>query len=135
MGGRSSCALTSSTDNKGNTYIVNKLASTKWPITTLLIELSEQLRRRSAIMDLQWRQRDLNMEADALTNMELDGFDPLLRVGSTFSDIKWLVLPDIMETSVALYKEVQQQRERPKTHLAKSSHHRKPRGMKSTDPW
>jgi hypothetical protein len=134
-GGRSSCALTSSTDNRGNTYIVNKLASTKWPITSLLVELSEQLRRRSAIMDLKWRQRDLNSEADALTNMQLEGFDPNRRVGNKFSDIKWLVLPEIMEVSVSLYKDIQTQRELPKTVRPTIIHSRKSRGLRTTDPW
>ena len=127
--------MTSSTDNKGNTYIVSKLASTKWPITTLLIELSEQLRIRSALMELTWRNRNDNVEADALTNQDYTGFDERLRISCDFKNIKWLVLPEIMGLSVDLYREVQEQRLQ-----AKSSKIRRPktsgrRGLKWTDPW
>ena len=135
MGGRTNCVMTSSTDNKGNTYIVSKLASTKWPITTLLIELSEQLRIRSALMELTWRNRNDNVEADALTNQDYTGFDERLRISCDFKNIKWLVLPEIMGLSVDLYREVQEQRLQ-----AKSSKIRRPktsgrRGLKWTDPW
>ena len=110
-GGHSGCVLTGTTDNKGNSYIVKKLASTKWPLTTLLLELSEQLRMRKAILDLEWRRRDDNSEADALTNCDFKGFNPDLRVGATFDQIEWLVLPEIMGASQDLYKDVVRQRE------------------------
>ena len=134
-GGKTCCGMTSSTDNRGNTYIVAKLASTKWPITTLLIELSEQLRARSAIMNLVWRRRDDNAEADALTNMDLKGFDPALRVGTTFKEIKWLVLDEIMDTSVQLYQEIRQQKEQQGHKRGKWNKAKGKAALKWRDPW
>ena len=134
-GGLNECTLTGSTDNRGNSYIVSKLASTKWPITSLLIELSEQLRRRSTVLNLVWRKRDDNSEADALTNGDYKGFDPKHRVGTVFSAIPFMVLDEVMRLSAELYKEVSMQRSRrnagdkPRKKTAAKDR------LKWTDPW
>ena len=134
-GGLSECTLTGSTDNRGNTYIVTKLASTKWPITTLLIELSEQLRKRGAILNLTWKKRDDNSEADALTNCDYTKFSPELRVGKCFSDISWIVLDEIMDLSSQLYREVAAQRS--KKNLPARTFRRQAilKRLKWSDPW
>ena len=134
-GGRTGCSLTGSTDNRGNSYIVAKLASTKWPIAVLLIELSEQLRARKSMLELTWRRREDNKEADALTNQEFAGFDPACRVGTSYKDIRWLVLDSVMDLSAQLYDEIQQQK---RTRLEGPGIHPKRRGkqaMKWRDPW
>ena len=134
-GGINECVLTGTTDNRGNSYIVTKLASTKWPITTLLIELSEQLRLRGTILRLQWRKRDDNSEADALTNSDYSMFTPELRVGGKFGDIPWLVLGEIMDLSTKLYKEVTEQRgQRGPTQIKKGRTSIRQR-LRWSDPW
>ena len=134
-GGLSECTLTGSTDNRGNTYIVTKLASTKWPITTLLIELSEQLRKRGAILNLTWKKRDDNSEADALTNCDFSKFNPELRIDKRFSDISWIVLDEIMDLSSQLYREVASQRS--KGNLPARTYRRQAilKRLKWSDPW
>jgi hypothetical protein len=102
-GGLRGCTLTASTDNKGNSYIINKLSSTKWPITALLIEASEQLRCRNAILNLRWLKRDDNAQADALTNSDYTLFKDCNRVGTSFADVKWKRLGTIMQVSQDLY--------------------------------
>jgi hypothetical protein len=141
VSGKASCVLTGSTDNKGNSYIVKKLASTKWPITALLLELSEQLRRRRAILDLQWLPRDSNSEADALTNLNFEGFTPDKRIEVKSADIKWAILPDIMGVSMDLYNDVCKQRLVNKNMAAGKTAWNKARKtaankrMKWADPW
>ena len=69
-----------STDNQGNSFILSKYFSTKWPITALLIETSEQLRTRGLELSLRWIRRELNTEADDLTNNEFGKFSPGNRI-------------------------------------------------------
>ena len=141
MSGKASCVLTGATDNKGNSYIVRKLASTKWPITSLLLELSEQLRRRRAILDLQWLPRDANAEADALTNLNFEGFTPGNRIEVKAAEIKWAILPEIMGVSMDLYKDVCDQRLASKNAAAGKTARKQAyktaanKRMKWTDPW
>jgi hypothetical protein len=137
-GGLRGCALTATTDNKGNSYIVNKLSSTKWPITALLIEVSEQLRCRTAILNLQWVKREDNSQADALTNQDYSLFKAEHRLGGSFADIKWKRLDAIMQASQELYMRIAEQRKRatPVTSTpVERKNKKKTRSMKWTDPW
>ena len=68
------CGVTGGIDNKGNSHIVQKLISTKFPITPLVIELSEQLRSRGAELHLRWIPRLSNQEADDLSILKFDDF-------------------------------------------------------------
>jgi hypothetical protein len=135
-GGPSHCVLTGATDNLGNSFIVRKLASTKWPITTLLVELAEQLRSRGALLDLTWVPRDDNAPADALTNLDFSLFNPDLRLDCKLKEVPWLVLPELMKVSADLYEEVCSQREKAKATLAKAKRRVHPtKKLKWTDPW
>lgn len=136
MGGPSHCVLSGKTDNRGNSFIVRKLASTKWPITTLLVELSEQLRKRRAILDLSWIPRDENQFADQLTNDDFTSFSEHLRIPVKLQDIKWLALPQLMEASGKLYQDVVRQREQART-LPKPAYRKVPpaKRLKWTNPW
>jgi hypothetical protein len=138
MGGRTNCMLTGATDNRGNSFIVRKLSSTKWPIVALMIELSEQLRKRKALLDLVWVPRDDNTEADELTNLDYHSFDMANRIEVEFKTIKWEVLPDILQVSEDLYKDVCQQRETRKSRNIQPIAKRKRAvagKLKWTDPW
>ena len=102
--------VTGSTDNQGNTYAVAKLLSTKWPLTTLLVELSEQLRSRELCLHLLWRKRELNCEADQLTNSDFSSFDAALEVKVDTAALPWLVLDELMESSRLLYQDIVNER-------------------------
>ena len=100
------CKITGITDNRGNSFIVHKLMSTKFPIPVLLMELTEQLREQGLDLNLEWQRRDLNKEADALTNEDFRGFD--VPPGS----LQWLILPEFMESSTRLFEEMQAEKKR-----------------------
>ena len=104
--------ITGATDNLGNTYAVSKLMSTKWPLTTLLLELSEQLRTRQLCLQLVWRKRDENAEADSITNEDFSGFNGARRMTVDPASLPWLVLPELMEASKLLYQGIVDERER-----------------------
>ena len=60
---------------------------------------------------LSWAPREQNEEADALTNEDFSGFDPMRRVAVQLSDVKWIVLDKMMDVSENLYKDVRRLRE------------------------
>jgi len=86
------------TDNAGNMYVVGKLMTTKLPLVAVLMELAIMLADRNLWLDLQWVRRTSNIEADALTNEEFEGFDPSLRI-----EVDWGKLPrGIMDEMLAV---------------------------------
>ncbi|CAE8738786.1 unnamed protein product, partial [Polarella glacialis] len=108
---RGKCIGTGISDNLGNTYIVAKGMTTKYPIT-LILELSEQLRSRGMEMSVTWKRRDENQEADDLTNLALEKFSPELEVKVDPLNLKWLVLPELMKSSELLCKQIVERRAR-----------------------
>ena len=107
--------ITGSTDNQGNSFATAKMMSSKWPLTVLLVELSEQLRSRQFELQLSWRQRDLNQEADDLTNGVFTAFTPCNRVPIDPLQIPWIVLNSVMADSESLYKSIVAEREAGRT--------------------
>ena len=85
---------------------MSKLLSTKFPLTILLIELSEQLRTREVELHLIWIPREENQEADDLTNEMFEKFSPEHRVLVDPLNIPWLVLKDLMNAGSDLYGEI-----------------------------
>ena len=77
---RGTASVTGSTDNQGNTFALSKLMSTKWPLTSLLMEMGEQMKARKVELHLCWVRRDSNTEADAITNEDFSAFTPGLRI-------------------------------------------------------
>jgi len=136
--------LTASTDNRGNGFALNKLASSKYPLYLVLMELSEQLESRGLILNLAWRPRDENEQADALTNGHYGAFNTARRLPVVWSKVKWLVLPGLLEAAEMLFKETQAKRAKPSAAGPSgpaggaSGHHRK-QGKEETlrvrDPW
>eukprot|EP00435_Cladocopium_sp_Y103_P046701 s631_g13.t1 len=94
------------TDNRGNSFALNKGMSTKYPLTLLLMELAEELRERDVGMDLEWIRREDNTVADDLSNGRCDAFDPQLREEVTAEKLRWLVLGDLQKRSEEFYEEL-----------------------------
>ena len=109
---RGGCSVTGLTDNLGNSHALIKGMSTKFPLAPLIIELSEQLRTRALDLRLTWVKRDLNTEADAITNQDFSLFDEKNRINISYSDIQWLVLDKVMEASKSIFEQVHEQRQR-----------------------
>ncbi len=94
------------TDNKGNAYAAARFHSTKFPLSCIVMELATQLEARGLWMDLHWTPRELNTLADQLTNEDFTGFDPKLRVETSFSTLPFVALPSLLESGAALQAEV-----------------------------
>ena len=81
------------TDNQENTWLLQKLATTKFPLCLALAEMVEPTRIRDRSMALEWRPQEENVFADALTNLDFSAFRSELRVHVRWSDLSFLVLP------------------------------------------
>ena len=56
------------TDNRGNGSLLNKLMTSRYPLSALLMEFSEQLRRTGVRPEVRWAPRETSAEADGLAN-------------------------------------------------------------------
>ena len=110
--GISTLTLSASTDNLGNTYVLQHFMSCKYPLSIVVMELAMQLKKCNLELDLGWVPRDQNTEADALTNSDFSGFLPEKRIERNFEDIQFEVLDKLVEKAAELDKDIR---------LAKSS--------------
>ena len=94
--------ISGATDNQGNSYVVAKLMSSRYPLSVVAMELASQLESSLQWLDLVWTPREDNHEADALTNGDFSAFDPKLRIHATFEDLPFIVLGKLLEAGAAL---------------------------------
>jgi len=125
------------TDNKGNTFALNRLATSKFPLCAVAMELAVQLERQGLTLDLGWAPREWNSEADALTNSNFTGFAAERRVVIELPKVKWLVLPAMLECGAKFFEEVQQiksARGHPGAVVQKKKRKRE-EALRVRDPW
>ncbi len=84
------------TDNQGNESALSRLASNRFPLSIVVMEIAAQLEVRRARLSMTWTPRDSNSEADQLSNGDFTGFDPSLRVPIHPESVQWLVLDRLM---------------------------------------
>ena len=94
------------TDNMGNSHVVSRLLTTKFPLNAFLMELAVQLQKRGAELHLFWLPRLQNVEADALTNNDTARFEPSLRVRFDLTSFKGALLHDFLDAGTQLYQEI-----------------------------
>ena len=59
------------TDNRGNGAALNKLMTTRYPASAVLMELAAYSKKVGSKASVEWSPREANREADALANGEL----------------------------------------------------------------
>ena len=84
------------TDNQSNVHLTRKWITTKLPLALVAMELAAQLAKRNIELDLKWRRRDLNQEADSLTNGDFRQFDEGRRVDASRVAGSFLCLPGLV---------------------------------------
>jgi hypothetical protein len=135
-GSRGTVRLQGVTDNLGNTFVLTKLMSSKFPLVIVLAELSAQLRSRGMSLGLEWAPRDQNEEADALTNNDFAAFNPALRVDVEVDKINWLILPKMLEVASSIYERVQEAKAtRAKAVVPAAPPSFKGKSLRQRDPW
>ena len=105
---RSGCAISVGglADNRGNKFAVAKLLTTKWPLAAFVAELAAQLEARDVLLDVSWVLRELNAEADAITNGDTNWLSGDLQVKPAFEELPFIVLKDLAAGSV-FYKNLE----------------------------
>ena len=129
------------TDNRGNSFLLDRLLTTAYPLGILLCELAVQLRTRGAVMRAEWVPRLQNEEADALTNSDFRHFSEELRVPVKLEELRFEILDQLLETGEAYLSEVEAARSQEKLRLAgtagSAGHGRKRTGasLREREPW
>ena len=85
------------TDNRGNGAALNKLMTTKFPASALLMELSCYMKKMSIRASVEWIPREGNKEADRLANGIFHDFDPCMRIPVGTRSLVWEILPEALE--------------------------------------
>ena len=130
---RSKMHCSAGTDNKGNSHVVARLLTTKFPLAAFLMELAMQLQCVGADLELYWLPRLQNQEADALTNDDLTRFDERLRMRFDLSTFKGLILSDMLACGTELHEEIRSaQRRETERHGQRG---RKSDALRVAQPW
>ena len=104
--------LKAGTDNKAVEALSTKMSSTKIPLLFVMMQLGINLHKHHIRMNLQWRPRELNTEADALTNNHFDLFSVSNRLQVTWRELptelllKLVGFNDEFESSIRYNRQV-----------------------------
>ena len=95
------------TDNQGNSFLLDRMLTTKYPLGVVLMELAHQMRVRRLALRAHWLPRLQNEEADALTNDDFRHFDPDRRIQVDIEKMSFGVLRGLFETGEAYISELE----------------------------
>ena len=84
-------------NNRGNGSVLNKLMTTRYPSSALVIELAAEMNKNGVKAQVEWTPREFNREADALANGDSSQFRPELQLRVEARDLKWHVLDRALE--------------------------------------
>ena len=125
------------TDNRGNGAVLNKLMSTKFPSSAVLMELASFMEQRGMRAIVESAPRDCNREADMLANGDSSLFDPERRILVSAGTLIWNVLPEALkaggeaEETYRRLKETHGLPNRSAKQRKRAAEHR----LKFKDPW
>ena len=125
------------TDYRGNGAALNKLMSTRFPSSAVLMELASYMRHRGMRAIVEWAPRECNREADMLANGDASLFDPARKLNVSASGLVWNILPEALkagrdaEENYRLMKETHGLPNRSVKQRKRAAEHR----LKFKDPW
>ena len=85
------------TDNRGNGSLLNKLMTTRFPSSAVVMELAAFMKKRRLKATVQFAPRETNREADALANGVTTGFNPKLECVLDLATVAWTILPEALQ--------------------------------------
>ena len=85
------------TDNRGNGAALNKLMSTRFPSSAVLMELASFMKHRGMRAIVEWAPRECNREADMLANGDTSLFNPERKIPVSAGILVWNVLPEALK--------------------------------------
>ena len=84
--------ISAGTDNLANEHLIKKGLTTRWPLCLVYMQMTKALMDSRLMVQLNWRPRDQNALADALTNEDFSGVDiqKRIHVDWTKLDFSWI---------------------------------------------
>ena len=140
-------SMTCSTDNQGNSFLLDRLLTTRYPLGVVLMELAHQMKIRRTLLRARWLPRLQNQEADDLTNDEFRHFDPKKRIKVEMADLEFRIMNSLFSVGDAYMAELEAARTAEKEKLARrkvrggsagvgrTKRRKRSPGMRETDPW
>ena len=107
--------LSCGTDNQGNSHLLDRMLTTKYPFGVVLMELAHQPRIRRLVLRAHWLPRLEHEDADALSNFELRHFDPARRIEVNLKDLKFAVLDNLFREGESYIAELEKVKAQKKT--------------------
>ena len=97
---RSKAMIAAGTDNLANEQLSRKRLSTKLPLRLMLLQHCIKCWDNGLWVDIRWRPRDENVEADDLTNERFDSFRSCNRVQISYQDLDTRILDSLQKALV-----------------------------------
>ena len=135
-----SISLTCGTDNQGNSYLLDKLLTTKYPLGVVLMELAVRLGRRNATLRADWLPRLQNEQADALTKSDFRHFDMSKRIEVDLDRLGFVLMNDLFSVGDAYVAELADLKSKEKARKisnadAPDPKRKKSEALRETQPW
>ena len=131
--------LTAGTDNRGNSYLLERCMTTKYPLCVVLMETASQMQQRGLDLRLGWLPMAANQPAGDLTNEVYTQFDARARVGVEWDDLDFMVLPGLLAQGREYLEEVRAVRDlaaQDRRGAGQGGGKRARReGLRTRDPW
>jgi hypothetical protein len=136
-------SLTCSTDNQGNSFLLDKMLTTRYPLGVVLMELAHQMAKRRMVLRARWLPRLQNQEADDLTNEEFRHFNPANRIPVKLEDLGFDIMNSLFKAGDDYLAALEKQRESEKRKSAGGFSKKesalasggKAKSLKETEPW
>jgi hypothetical protein len=126
--------MSCSTENQGNSFLLDRLLTTKYPLGVVLMQLAHEMRRRRLLLRARWLPRLQNQEADDLTNDELHHFNPKKRIPVDLGNLGFELMDGLFESGDEYVAELEKVRSAMKLRASeKDSRRRKP--LRESDLW
>ena len=125
------------TVNRANGSALNKLMSTTYPSSALLMELSSFLKKRRIKALVKWAPRESNQEADRLADGDSTGLNPELELKADVAGLRWNVLPEALvagRQAEEIYLEAKSLGQLPNRAM-KEKRRRVEDKLRTKDPW
>lgn len=129
---KGSMKISAGTDNLGNTHLIARLMSTKFPLCAILMEVAAVLMDGNHDLQLEWLPRLQNQEADNLTNEIFHGFSEDRRLRFRMEEYEGLVLQAMLNLGMELYEDVRKARDRK---VSQTKRVKTGEPLRVRDPW
>ena len=102
--------MSCSTDNQGNSFLLDRLLTTKYPLGIVLMQLAHEMRRRRLVLRARWLPRLQNQEADDLTNDDYRHFKAENRIPVDIKKLGFTLMDSLFAHGDAYLAELEQYR-------------------------